>query len=531
VAVFDSVRAFFIAVYAVVAVAGCAVAGVALCAAQTLAIYLITGAQVLSRRTGGLPGRRRPFTPPADADPARTSYFYGPGRSDQRYIRQAAWSRWQDAAGEWRKRLSYGWDAASEHRAFTAPPAAGLAAGLALGLPPAAVLVAAVALAHEVLMAVATAGVRGSARTLRIVDSACLRVRHIKVRCVACFEPIPYPAYLCPRPACRETHWDIRPGRHGVLRRTCRCGQRMPTLLLFGSAQKLDAICPHRACRQPLEHGPGQEREVIFPLFGSRGAGKTRLVYGIVRTLEASARPGVQVGYADPGTTTRMRDLESGLAEGYGVPATPSAELPKAYQLRVRIGRHRRIVRLIDAAGELFYDSQSSASLVYLGAASTFVLVIDPLSISDFWDRLPAAARERLAPHRSVARHPLPVYQQTADRITEMGRQRTPRRLAIVFSRADLIGTDFGPGPGTGDKVRKWAEDDLGLAGLLRGAASDFREVALFHTAPFGSSPATLTDLVHWLMRAERITPPEPAAGASGAGGAGGASGQPPAGA
>jgi hypothetical protein len=31
--------------------------------------------------------------------------------------------------------------------------------------------------------------------------------------------------------------------------------------------------------------------------------------------------------------------------------------------------------------------------------------------------------------------------------------------------------------------------------------------VALFHTAPFGSEDNSLTDLVHWLMRAEGITP------------------------
>ena len=167
-------------------------------------------------------------------------------------------------------------------------------------------------------------------------------------------------------------------------------------------------------------------------------------------------------------------------------------------------------MQLIDAAGELFYDSQRSADLVYLGAANTFILVIDPLSIGDFWDRLPPTVRERLAAYRSIAPHPEPVYQQTADRITEMGRQRAPRRLAIVFSRADLVGTEFGPGASTGDEVRKWAEDDQGLAGLIRGAESDFRDVALFYIAPFGSDAATLTNMVHWLMRAEGLAPPDP---------------------
>ena len=197
----------------------------------------------------------------------------------------------------------------------------GLAIGLVVGLPLAAGLIAAVSLAHEALMGVATISVQCTATALRAVDRALLRVRQIKVRCVACFERISYPAYLCPNPRCRETHWNIRPGRYGVLRRTCQCGRRMPTLLLLGSARQLDAICPHRACKQPLEHRPGEEREIIFPIFGSKGAGKTLLLYGIIKTLQASVRPGIHVDYADSATAARMRDLDSALAEGFTVPA------------------------------------------------------------------------------------------------------------------------------------------------------------------------------------------------------------------
>jgi hypothetical protein len=506
---FESIKSVITFIYAVLAALATVAAGVVICAIQTVAEYLIACAQVLFLHPSGLPERQRVFTPPAGGDPARPSYFFGPARSDLRYIRQVAWSRWQDGAGWWSETVEDMLEGDSQ--AVRGPPAVGLAIGLVVGLPLAAGLIAAVSLAHEALMGVATISVQCTATALRAVDRALLRVRQIKVRCVACFERISYPAYLCPNPRCRETHWNIRPGRYGVLRRTCQCGQRMPTLLLLGSARQLDAICPHRACKQPLEHRPGEEREIIFPIFGSKGAGKTLLLYGIIKTLQASVRPGIHVDYADSATAARMRDLDSALAEGFTVPATAPGELPKAYVLRLRIGRYRRIAQLFDAAGELFYDSQRSADLVYLGEANTFVLVIDPLSINDFWDHLPSAERDRLTAYRSIAPHPQPVFQQTADRITEMGRQRAPRRLAIVFSRADLVGTGFGPGASAGEEVRKWAEDGLGLAGLLREAESDFREVALFHTAAFGSNANALTDLVHWLMRAEGITPPDSA--------------------
>ena len=361
---YESAKFIITAIYAVLAALASTAAGVVICAIQTVAVYLIGCVQVLFTRPSGLPDRQQVFIAPAGGDPARPSYFYGPARSDLRYIRQVAWSHWRGGAEWWLGTLEDMLDVDGGSRALTGPPAVGLAVGLTAGVPLAAAMIAAVSLAHEMLMGVATLSVRCTARALRAVDSALLRARHVKVRCVACFERIPYPAYLCPNPECRETHWDIRPGRYGVLRRTCRCGWQMPTLLLLGSARRLDAICPYRACKQPLEHRPGEGREIILPIFGSKGAGKTLLLYGIIKTLQASIRPGIHVDYADSATAARMRDLDSGLAEGFTVPATPAAELPKAYVLRLRIGRYRRIVQLLDAAGELFYDSQRSADLV-----------------------------------------------------------------------------------------------------------------------------------------------------------------------
>jgi hypothetical protein len=490
-------------IYAVLAVLAAAAVGAVACTGQVLAEYLIACVQVLVTHPEGLPARQQVFTAPAGGDPARPGYFYGPARSDLRYIRQVAWNRWQGAREGWESVV----DDLLDPQA-TRPAGWGLTIGLVAALPLAAILVAVVWLVHQVVVGLAAISVWCTATALRAVDSGVLRARHIKVRCVACFERISYPAYLCANPECREIHWNIRPGRYGVWRRTCQCGRRMPTLLLFGAARQLDAICPYRACQHPLEYRPGEAQEIVLPLFGSAGAGKTLLLYGIIKTLKASARPGIRVDYGDSSTATRMRDLDSALAEGFPVPTTPAAELPKAYVLRLRIGRYHRIVKLLDAAGEVFYDSRRSADLIYLGAANTFVLVIDPLSVNDFWDRLPSAERDRLAAHRSIAPHPQPVYQQTIDRIREMGRLRAPRRLAMVFSRADLIGKQFGPGASDGEEVRKWAGDALGLAGLLREAALDFRDVALFHTAAFGREENTLTALVHWLMRAEGITPP-----------------------
>jgi hypothetical protein len=491
----DFLRIVAVVIWAVVAGAVSAAIGALVSSVLICAGYVIASVQVLFIRPAGLPARTRDFTLPTDGERARPSYFYGPARSDLRYVWQVTWSRWEDFGEWWATRIVdlFDNDAPLE---ITAPIAVGLGIGSAAALMPGALLMGAARLVSEVLLDFTTVSVRCVALTFRSLDSALLWVRHIRLRCISCFHSLPYPAYLCPQ--CKTIHWDIRPGRYGVLRRTCECGKRMPTTLLRGSA-KLDALCPYRACQQPLEYRPGEIPEVMLPLFGAKGAGKTLMLWSIDKTLRQSVR----VESANTDTAARLRELDVAIAAGTPVPATPAVS-PKTYVLRLRIGRRKRILQLPDPAGELFYDSRRSADLRYLGAASTFILVIDPLSIARFWDNLPSTRRDQLAAHRSEAPHPDLVYQQTAERIAQFGRRHARRRLAIVFSRADLVGREDGPQVGDSAGIRKWATEELGLAGLLRDAELDFQEVTLFHTAPFGTAEYSLDDLVHWAIRIDR---------------------------
>lgn len=499
----EFIGALLLFIYGVIAILMAVIVGALVCFGQVTAQCVIAMVKVLHTHPDGLPERANVFTVPPDGERAKPNYFYGPARSDARYVWQVTWDRWQLVAARWQGRIGGMFDPGNSILVFTAPIGVGLIAGLAVALPIMALVMGIAWLASEILLDLCMAGVRCAVMTLRAIDSGLLFARHIRVRCIACFEPIPYPAYLCP--VCKTPHWDIRPGRYGVLHRTCECEKRMPTLLLLGTS-KLEAICPRRGCRQPLEYRPGEVQEVILPLFGPKAAGKTLLLWGVVKTLQASVRPGIRVDYGDSDTAARLRDLDAAIAAGSAVRATSAVPL-KTYVLRLQIGRYHRILQLPDPAGELFYDSRRSADLLYLGAASTFILVIDPLSINECWQSLSTARQRELAADRSAAPHPQEVYQQTAERIAQMGKRFAQRRLAIVFSRADLLEAEYGHAAGDGEDIQKWAEDSLGLGGLLRNARSDFQEVAVFRTAPFTSRENGLNALVHWIMRAE-WTPP-----------------------
>lgn len=334
-------RIVAIVIWAVLAGSVSAVVGVLVCIVLICAGYLIAGVRVLFTHPPGLPARAWDFTLPVDGERARPSYFYGPARSDLRYVWQVTWSHWQAFGESWGTAVFDLLDG-DVPLEVTTPIVVGLGIGTVVALPLAALVMGAAWLAGELLLDFAAASVRGVALTLRGIDSGFLFVRNIRLRCISCFNSIPYPAYLCPR--CKTVHWDIRPSRYGVLLRTCECGMRMPTTLLSGSA-KLEAICPYRACREPLEYQPGAVPEVVLPLFGAKGAGKTLMLWSIDHTLRQFGR----VEYGNSDTAARMRELDVARAAGAPVPATPAVS-PKTYVLRLFIGRRQRTLHLPDPA-------------------------------------------------------------------------------------------------------------------------------------------------------------------------------------
>jgi hypothetical protein len=60
-----------------------------------------------------------------------------------------------------------------------------------------------------------------------------------------------------------------------------------------------------------------------------------------------------------------------------------------------------------------------------------------------------------------------------------------------------------GPAGRDEDAVQRWAEDRLGLGGLLRNARFDFKEVTLFSTAAVVKGDHiddSITTLLHWIL-------------------------------
>lgn len=465
-----------------------------------VALYLGMYLHVLYRQLAAAPapGSRSAALPAGQ--PAYRQYFFGQAMADLAAVslltRRRCASRNQKVAS---------WIARSFLTAGTVGRAIGGAAMVALG---AAIVVgtgvAALALAfYALLVAVGVALARGSAGGLRALDAALLHLRRIQITCGSCHHRVSYPVYACPRAGCSLRHDDVRPGRFGILRRTCLCGARMPTLIVLGS-HRLQAFCPY--CDHALVDSTGTAPELIAPLLGATGAGKTRLMLALVMAFEQLA----SVEFASPDTRVRLEDLRPALREGLSTRATPR-DLPRAYSLYVDTGQGaRRLVHLFDVAGERLNRPEDVHELRYLGQARSFLFVLDPMSLDAFWEQLSEPEQRQLASVRSL-RPPQQIFGHVAERIEALGMHPGRARLGVVLSKNDLL-RELRPLAGVGGESRaieRWLVESMGLGNLVRAMKHDFAEVFFTYTAAVvdegGAVHPSVVSLSRWLAGGERL--------------------------
>ena len=466
-------------------------------------VYVRGLGKVLATRPPGLPDPQNWPKPPKDGDPAVLQYFYGPAVADADHSARVAIGNCQKL---WNSGLELAGDSFSgdDGAWFTAPLGVGGFIGGLAGTAVGAIITAVLAIIHLLVVAVSAALVRATGRVLRIADSTMLWVKNVRMVCPHCYERVPYPAYECPGKGCTNRHRDVRPGKYGIIRRRCRCGARMNTLLLFGSS-RMAAFCPHPGCDRSLEHRPGEAPEIVLPFFGATGAGKTRLLFSMVTQLQAWTEQGQLKAEFGDSSTARELDIGSTLVRSGGSTIGTSVELPRAHIVRLILKKGTRILQLFDAAGERFYNTDRTQELRYLDKARTFILVIDPLSVEAFWQQLPAGTQAELGSVRSAAPSPDLAYQQTHQQIEAMGVRLKKVRLAVVFSRADLIGMPEGD-------VVEWARNELGLGNLIRSTTQNFKETGYFRTAAImeagGLIHKSIAELMDWVMAREGVELP-----------------------
>ena len=440
-------------------------------------------------------GRITRITGHIDRRRAVPQYFFGPAEADLRAI-----------VGDTAKRIQY---AIFAMQTFVGNPFQGVLgylgaaaagavwAGVEAGAIGGVIITLGIAIIHVLLIAAGAAVAAVLAALLRCTDGALRYAAGIRMTCPVCAETVrPYAAYECP--GCGELHRDVRPGRFGVIKRTCVCGRRLSTLLLFG-ASRLTAVCPR--CGAKLPQRFGKAAEIVIPFFGCIKAGKTQLMYTLTSALsDLATETGGTVLPADDANRDEIERLRARMSiTGSPGPTTPRS--PEALVLRASFGPSERNIYLFDAAGELHYRPDRLDEMRYLDKAKTLVFVADPLAADGIWARLSADQQREYAAIRSDWAGVELAYELPREQIRRMGGKGHAMRLAFVVTKADVLaGTRVRAQFGS---VREMVVDPDGmdLGNIAREAEQSFGHVDYLETAATTGEEAPPHESVEALAR------------------------------
>ncbi|MGW4232078.1 TRAFAC clade GTPase domain-containing protein [Streptomyces sp. NPDC004980] len=452
-----------------------------------------------------------PYLPQDEEVKAYRNYFFGPAFRDLRQLLTLERRSYVRVVGDSvRTVTSRQFAAPVRSRAITVPYGLTLYAGLGMGAALAVPLIGLLLLLHALVVVLLMGGARFVAGTLRAVDRTVLWMKRLRtgMLCPHCFERVPYPAYDCPRPVCRRRHADIRPGTYGIFRRRCECGERMPTLLMLMSRDaRLQAYCVYPPCRKPMNADAGHMPEVVLPLIGGQAAGKTQLMAAMLLSMEnAAARGGPSITLADADSEANYQVLREVLRMRGHTRATQKA-LPRAHSFVLGSGRSERLVHLFDTAGERFVDRDETDALRYAQAAHTFVFVLDPMAVKDFWTTLEPSPGAVLDRTLASTVDPEEVFGRSVHAVAAMGAPLKRSRLAVAISKTDLL-AEHGLVPGRlddSDDARAWLRDGLGLSSFVQAMELEFQEVRFFCTAAVADEDAqvdgSITRFVDWCLQ------------------------------
>ncbi|GLW30080.1 TRAFAC clade GTPase domain-containing protein [Actinoplanes regularis] len=458
-------------------------------------VFVRTSGQALNLRT---PYEAVPVPEPGDV-PAYVHYLSGPAGRDLRQIARLTWRdmrRQAEKAQSWLKSRFFGYGMNNYRRAVGAALGAGVVAGA---------LITGVVMAFVVLGALLVWGLlfvlaKGLLYLLRGLDSGLSHLRGIKLTCPACHHRVVYPAYDCPNDGCSHRHEDVRPGRYGLLRRTCACGYRMPTLLLLGS-HRMTAYCPH--CQAPMAEGAGTAREIVIPMLGATTAGKTRMMLALAATM-TGGQDRISATAADEPTGNALAQLQRVLDARGDTRKTIAEDAVRAYSFNLNGGRVRRLVHIYDPPGEDFSDSARLQARRFLRGAHAFVFVVDPFAIPDVWNSLDPRDQREYQSIRST-QAPSYIFEQVLENLNGMGVKARDKALAVAVTKSDLTtGLPICAGlSDDSDAVRGWLSDRVGMANMVRSIEKSFGEVRYFHTTasytPAGTAQS-VQDLLHWTL-------------------------------
>lgn len=265
------------------------------------------------------------------------------------------------------------------------------------------------------------------------------KIRQISNTCSSCQRKIKIPIYFCPN--CGAEHTTLIPSKYGILKRTCNCGAKLPTIFLNGR-EKLDSKCPH--CAKEFKEGTDHV-DVTIPVVGGPSAGKTCFIHMAIADIEKNSANdhGLHYEYDVTNSADEFAINMNSLNEG----VTPA----KTNDMRLRFYRFflqknkglKHLISLCDVGGEVYDNSDTLGEQIAFSHTKAFLIVIDPLSVKEYRKELEKKVDNIsvYGPSEMEIDDILSMLITTLENMCGIkAKEMLNREVAIVFSKGDLPG-------------------------------------------------------------------------------------------
>lgn len=368
-----------------------------------------------------------------------------------------------------------------------------------------------------------------------IIDRIYLLKSRIRSDCPVCHSRYLIPIFMCPK--CGAIHKKLVPGPYGIWKHKCTCGHKISSTFMNGRS-KLDAFCPD--CGSSIV--ASDARPVVFQLIGGSKAGKTVFLsayfHQYLEKLRANRNVDVEISDLFKPFFDELEEWYSGI----DCPATTQLN-SQMYPLLINsaLGVKRQF-SIYDIAGEMFdgFTAETEIQQQQFHYCDGLLFLIDPFSsgrlrddrmnsgedMSDFSDMPVEDVVTNFINYLISTGHakanarctiPIAVLIAKSD-VREIKRAIGPAKIASIYKNNPGLYESYDEARDA--KCRKFLID-IGLSSTVDNLETEFSNLHYFPVSAMGHAPDGseyepwgVTDAIDWMLPladkelADLISPP-----------------------
>ena len=329
-----------------------------------------------------------------------------------------------------------------------------------------------------------------------------------------CYKKSILPVYHCPK--CNAEHDSLWPSEYGILKRTCKCGEELPTTF-FNGRSKLKASCP--SCKNTIESL--EARPVVIPIIGAPSVGKTFFVFSMVYYIKEllTKKTGHKFEFMNPYNETVYNSEISTLNSGQTLRKTTENN-PIALNFFLSKNGSKMLMFFYDSAGEAFSSTQHLSQHKFYDYFHGLIFIIDPFSIPEIHGQY----KNQLSANTSIRPSNYPLEDVYDASIINLEKnygfkvtEKITKPVAILFSKSDAFDLQSKIGKEAVEKLlasdntiktkqeamNKLCKDFLssnGMDALLRKMEWKFPNSSYFAVSSGGRNSIGIDNATNWIL-------------------------------